>query len=93
MERDKYLKEVELTLTEIAKDHEIIEIIKESLEKSEGDMVFNSFRYGKGYSSTTGYAVGARKKAGEEYYNKIIKIKKARNLIAYLLLLADNKNN
>lgn len=93
MERDKYLKEVELTLAEIAKDHEIIEIIKESLEKSEGEMVFNSFRYGKGYSGSTGYGVGTTKKAGEEYYDKIIKIKKARNLVAYLLLLTENKNN
>ena len=90
MERDKYLKEVELTLDEITKDHEIIGIIKECLEKSEGEMVFNSFRYGKG---PIGMSSWTTQKAGEAYYDKIIKIKKARNLIDYLLLLAQNKDN
>ena len=90
MERNEYLKEVELTLDEITKDHEVIEIIKECLEKSEGETVFNSFRFGKG---PIGMGSWTTREAGEEYYDKIIKIKKARNLVDYLLLLAENKYN
>lgn len=89
MERDKYLKEVELTLAEIVKDEEITEIIKATLQDCENKMVFNAFRYGKG---PIGMGSWSTAKAGEEFYNKILKIKKARNLIDYLLLLAENKD-
>ena len=90
MERDKYLKEVELTLAEIAKDNEIIEIIKATLADAEGKMVFNAFRYGKG---PIGMGTWSTAKAGEEHYNRVLKVKKARNLIEYLLLLTENKNS
>ena len=90
MERSEYLKEIELTLSEIIKDEETIQIIKECLEDHEKKMVFNSFRYGRKISEN--YSIGHNPKAGEEHYNKIIKIKKARNLIDYLILLQQNKD-
>lgn len=92
MEREKYLKEIELTLDEIIKDEDLIAIIKETLYKRERNEVFNSFRYGKdlGASMSKDAPLGG---SGEEHYYRIIKIKKAKNLIDYLLLLAQNKNN
>tara|TARA_Y100000593_G_scaffold92376_1_gene183848 strand:+ start:2375 stop:2650 length:276 start_codon:yes stop_codon:yes gene_type:complete len=91
MERDKYLKEIELTLDEIVKDEDLIVIIKETLDKRERNEVFNSFRYGTILGESMSKEVSPV--AGEEHYNKIIKIKKARNLIDYLLLLAQNKDS
>jgi hypothetical protein len=91
MERDEYLKEIELTLDEIVEDQEAIRIIKECLLNRENELSFHSFRYGRCLG--TGYAIGENPKSGEEYYNKIVKVKKARNLVDYLLLLAQNKDN
>tara|TARA_B100000029_G_scaffold495623_1_gene560804 strand:+ start:440 stop:715 length:276 start_codon:yes stop_codon:yes gene_type:complete len=90
MERKEYLKEIELTLDEIVKDGELIVIIKETLDKRERNEVFNSFRYRK--KREQGFAKEVTPDDGEEHYNRIIKIKKARNLVDYLLLLAQNKN-
>ena len=91
MERDKYLKEIELTLAEIVKEEDSIKIIKQCLENRENELSFNSFRYGRTLNDS--YAIGDNPKSGEEYYNEIIKVKKIRNLVDYLLLLAQNKNN
>ena len=91
MERKEYLKEIELTLDEIVKDEDLIVIIKDTLDKRERNEVFNSFRYRR--NREKGFAVGISTEDGEEHYNRIIKIKKARNLIDYLLLLAQNKDN
>ena len=91
MERGKYLKEIEITLNEIVKEEDSIKIIKQCLEKRESELVFNSFRYGRGLSDS--YAMGYNPKSGEEFYNEIIKVKKIRNLVDYLLLIAQNKDN
>ena len=91
MERDKYLREVELTLAEIVKDKKSIQIIKKCLLDRENKLTFNSFRYGRSLKDS--YAIGDNSKSGEEYYNEIVKVKKIRNLIDYLLLLVQNKDN
>ena len=91
MERDKYLKEIELTLAEIVKEEDSVKIIKQCLHKRESELSFNSFRYGRSLSDS--YAIGHDSKSGEEYYNEIIKVKKIRNLVDYLLLMAQNKEN
>tara|TARA_R100000808_G_C2152301_1_gene161628 strand:+ start:3914 stop:4189 length:276 start_codon:yes stop_codon:yes gene_type:complete len=91
MERNEYLRELELTLDEIVQDEEIIVIIKETLNGKERSEIFNSFRYGENWGEKSFSKKNS--KIGEKQYNKIIKIKKARNLIDYLLLLAQNKNN
>ena len=91
MERGKYLKEIELTLAEIVKEEDSIKIIKQCLEKRENELSFNAFRYGRNYSDS--YAIGHNPKTGEDFYNEIIKVKKIRNLVDYLLLLAQNKDN
>ncbi|MAH50993.1 hypothetical protein CMI37_34575 [Candidatus Pacearchaeota archaeon] len=91
MERDKYLKEIELTLAEIVKEEDSVKIIKRCLEKREEELSFNSFRYGRSLGEN--YSIGYNSKSGEEYYNEIIKVKKIRNLVDYLLLLAQNKDN
>jgi len=80
MERKEYVKEVELTLDELVEDKKMI---AELLESRERELIFNAFRYGAKKDS----------KIGEEYYEKIGKIRKIRNLIDYLLLLAENKDN
>lgn len=90
MERDKYLKEVELTLAEIVKEEDSVKIIKQCLEKRESELSFNSFRYGRSLGDN--YSIGHNPKSGEEFYNKILKAKKAKNLVDYLLLLTQNKN-
>tara|TARA_B100000287_G_scaffold274048_1_gene258078 strand:+ start:4005 stop:4271 length:267 start_codon:yes stop_codon:yes gene_type:complete len=87
MERSEYLKEVEFTLKEIIKDEELVKIIKHSLEKSERELSFNSYRYGMRQPDKS-----KRPQLSEESYNKIIKVKKARNLIDYLILLRQNKD-
>ena len=91
MERGKYIKEIELTLAEIVEDEKSILIIKKCLLDRENELTFNSFRYVRSLNDS--YAIGDDPKSGEEYYNEIIKVKKIRNLIDYLLLLAQNKDN
>lgn len=55
------------------------EFIKKALTKAENELQFQVFRYSS--------------KKGEETYEKFAKHKKIKNLIDYLILLRENKDN
>jgi hypothetical protein len=78
MEREKYLREVERTLRELSKHKKCIsEIVTENIR----ELSFNAYRYGSHDPEVS-----------ENYYNQISEKTKIKNLIDYLILLEENKD-